>query len=206
MVDTAALSLHLDAAPAPIERRPRVLLVGTAFASAAVAVAYLTMFAVYIDVRADVLANGLSWLPEGSTIPLAPGNMTAVTLAMSLVTVQWAVWSGAQKDRGHAYLAIGVTLLLGSAHLVQMAYLMTEWSVPLNGEGTSTAAVLLFAMVGGQMALHAIGMIFLALMGVRSLGGQFTGRDAEGLSAAALYWWVTVGLYTVIWYAVLIVK
>ena len=49
-------------------------------------------------------------------------------------------------------------------------------------------------------------LLFLTLMLLRSLGGQFTGRDAEGLSAGALYWYVTVALFAVIWYGILIVK
>jgi heme/copper-type cytochrome/quinol oxidase subunit 3 len=52
----------------------------------------------------------------------------------------------------------------------------------------------------------AAALIFLTLMALRSLGGEFTGRDAEGLSAAALYWYVTVAVYAVLWYAILIVK
>ena len=66
--------------------------------------------------------------------------------------------------------------------------------------------MLLFTVLGLQVAMTAAALIFIALMTLRSLGGQFTGPDAEGLSAAALYWYVTVAVYSVIWYAVLIVK
>ena len=52
----------------------------------------------------------------------------------------------------------------------------------------------------------AAALIFLTLMLLRSLGGQFTGRDVEGLSAAALYWYVTVAIFMVLWYGILIVK
>ena len=40
-------------------------------------------------------------------------------------------------------------------------------------------------------------MVFAAVMGFQALGGQLTGRDAEGMSAAALYWYVTIAVYTV---------
>ena len=33
-----------------------------------------------------------------------------------------------------------------------------------------------------------------------------TGRDAEGMTAAALYWYVTVAVYAAVWYGVYITK
>ena len=39
-------------------------------------------------------------------------------------------------------------------------------------------------------------------MAFRALGGQLTGRVAEGISAAALYWYVTVAVYAVVWYTI----
>jgi cytochrome c oxidase subunit 3 len=185
-----------------------VLLVGTAFAAAASVATFLGLLGVYLSVRTQHLAAGEeAWLPTGTTIPLSPGNMSMVTLAMSLVTVQWAVHAGAQRDRGHAYLALGITILFGVAHVTQLGFLFTQWELPLNGEGGGTyQAILLFTIVGLHLAMVAAALIFLFLMLLRSLGGQFTGRDAEGLSAAALYWYVTVAVFAVLWYALLIVK
>ena len=202
-----AVSLHLDTAAPPVPRRPRVLLVGTAFGAVASAAALLSVLAVYVQVRGEVIGAGETWLPEGAVIPLSPGNMAAVTFLMSVVFMHWSVWAAARRDRGHAYLALGTTVLFGLAAIAQIIYLYTEWGVSLNGEaGGSAPAVLLFVLTAGQIAMTGAGLIFLGLMALRSLGGQFTGRDAEGLSAAALYWWVTVGVFMVIWYAVYIVK
>jgi heme/copper-type cytochrome/quinol oxidase subunit 3 len=205
IAEPAQVPLHLDeVAPAPT-RRPRVLLIGTAFASAASVAVFVGLLAVYFSVRAQVTADGTAWLPTGAEIPLSPGNMSMVTLLMSLVTVQWAVHAAAHRDRGHAYAALGVTVLFGLAHITQIAFLWTQWNLPLNGEG-SVQAVLLFTVLGLQVAMTGAALIFIALMTLRSLGGQFTGPDAEGLSAAALYWYVTVAVYSVLWYAVLILK
>jgi len=199
------LPLHLDeVAPAP-PRRPRVRLIGTAFAAAGSTAAFAGLLSVYFSMRSDVVGAGDAWLPEGTTIPLSPGNMSMITLVMSLVTVQWAVWAGGHRDRQHSYLALGLTELLGIAHVVQMGYLMTQWNLPLNGEATPQS-VLLFTVMGLHLAMVAGALVFLALMFLRSLGGQFTGRDVEGLSAAALYWYVTVAIFAVIWYGILIVK
>lgn len=200
------LPLRLEDVPPAPPRRPRVLLVGTTLAAAASIALFGALLGAYFAVRADFLASGQEqWLPDGATIPLSPGNMTMVTLVMSLVTVQWAVHAGKRSDRGHAYFAIALTVLLGVAHVVQIGYLWTQWGLPLNGEPT-LQAVLLFTILGLHVAMVAAALVFLTLMFLRSLGGQFTGRDVEGLSAAALYWYVTVAIFTVIWYGILIVK
>lgn len=203
------LPLRLEDVPPAPPRRPRVLLVGTTLVSAASIAMFGGLLAAYFALRADVVSQGEQWLPDGSSIPLSPGNMTMVTLAMSLVTAQWAVHAGKQRDRGHAYFALGLTVLLGIAHVVQMGFLFTQWGVPLNaaaGEEPTTQAVLLFTIMGLHIAMVAAALIFFILMLLRSLGGQFTGRDVEGLSAAALYWYVTVGIFVVLWYGILIVK
>lgn len=199
------LPLRLDEVPDAPPRRPRVLLIGTAFAAAGSVAVFAGLLSVYFSLRDDVVTAGETWLPSGTEIPLSPGNMGMITLVMSLVTVQWAVHAGGNRDRSHAYQALGLTVLLGLAHVVQIAYLFTQWGLPLNVEPT-LQAVLLFTILGLHLAMVAGGLIFLALMTVRSLGGQFTGRDVEGLSAAALYWYATVGVFAVLWYGILITK
>lgn len=200
------LPLHLEDVPPAPARRPRVLLIGTTLAAAASIALFGALLGAYFAIRADLTAGGESWLPDGSTIPLSPGNMTMITLVMSLVTVQWAVHAGKLRDRGHAYFAIALTVLLGIAHVVQIGFLWTQWELPLNGDEPTVQAVLLFTIFGLHVAMVAAALIFLTLMFVRSLGGQLTGRDVEGLSAAALYWYVTVAIFTVLWYGILIVK
>ncbi len=199
------LPLRLEDVPPAPPRRPRVLLVGTALASAASIALFGGLLSAYFALRAEVIGQGEQWLPDGASIPLSPGNMTMVTLVMSLITAQWAVHAGKQQDRGHAYFALGLTVLLGIAHVVQLGFLFTQWELPLNGEPTMQA-VLLFTIMGLHVAMAAAALIFFTLMLLRSLGGQFTGRDVEGLSAAALYWYVTVGIFVVLWYGILIVK
>lgn len=198
--------LHLDEVPAAPPRRPRLVLLGTSFAAAASVAVFAGLMGVYLSLRSDVLARGESWLPEGATIPLSPGNMSMFTLLMSLVTAQWAVHSAANRDRPHAYIALAVTVLLGLAEVTQIGFLWTQWNLPLNSEAPTAQAVLLFTILGAHVAMVAAALVFFTLMTIRSLGGQFTGRDAEGLSAAALYWYVTVAVFSVLWFAILITK
>ena len=70
----------------------------------------------------------------------------------------------------------------------------------------STQALLIYTITALHVALVGLGMLYLAVMGFRAVGGQLTGRSAEGVSAAVLYWFVTVGLYAAVWYAITITK
>ena len=54
--------------------------------------------------------------------------------------------------------------------------------------------------------MTGVGMLFLLVMAFRALGGQLTGRSAEGMLAAVLYWYVTVGVFAVVWYTITITK
>jgi heme/copper-type cytochrome/quinol oxidase subunit 3 len=200
---TTALS-PLATAPAPEPRRPRVLLIGSAFGAAASAMVVLTTLAVYLQVRDDFLdAGGSGGVPDDFVLPLTPGGMGMVTLAMSVITVSWAVWALRRDDRPHAYLAVGVTLLLGIAFVNATVYLYQQLSLPLVFSGLGG---LFYIVTGAHLVMVVIGMVFLAVMGFQSLGGQLTGRDADGMSAAALYWYVTVLVYSVIYYGIYITK
>lgn len=202
MTTTAAVSPLVTAPPAS-PRRPRVLFVGAAFGAAASALVVLTTLAVYLQVRADFLASGATTLPDDTLLPLTPGGMGMVTLSMSVITVAWAVWALRRDDRPHAYAAIGLTLLLGVAFVNSTVYLYQQLALPLTASATGG---LLYIVTGAHLVMVVVGLVFLTVMGFQSLGGQLTGRDAEGMSAAALYWYVTVAVYTAIYYGIYITK
>ncbi|HEX8802772.1 MAG TPA: cytochrome c oxidase subunit 3 [Acidimicrobiales bacterium] len=193
----------LAGAPAPPPARPRVLLVGTALAAGSAAMVILSLIALYERLRTDVVAGGDAWLPEGANLQLPPGSMGMVTLAMSAVTATWAVWSLRHDDRPHAFLALGVTTLLGVAFVNGTVY---GWQQLGLGIADSTQAVLIYTITGLHVAMVGVGLLYMLVMGFRAVGGQLTGRAAEGLSAAALFWYVTIAVYAVIWYGIYIVK
>jgi cytochrome c oxidase subunit 3 len=189
--------------PAPAPARPRVLLLGSSLASGSAAMVVFTLVAIYARLRADVIAGGDKWLPKGANIQLTPGNMGFVTLLMSAVTVAWAVYSLRTDDRLHAYLAFGLSILLGVAYVPTVVY---GWQQLGIGVASSTQALLIYTITGLHVAMTGVGLLFLVVMGFRALGGQLTGRAAEGANAAALYWYVTVAVYGVVWYAITITK
>ena len=86
--------------PAPPVQRPRVLVVGTAFASAAAVMVFVGLIGIYLAARADTLATGDTWLPKELTIPLQQPNTMLFTLIMSCVTMQWAVSGRRQRRPG----------------------------------------------------------------------------------------------------------
>lgn len=193
----------LVTAPAPAPRRPRVLLIGAAFGGVASAIFVLSMLAAYLQLRGERLAAGVNALPEGVVLPLTPGNMGLLTLAMSAVTMAWIVHSLRVGDRTHAYLGLGVTIVLGVAFINSTAYLYQQLAMGFTASGTSG---LLYAVTGAHLVMVVVGLVFTAVMGFQALGGQLTGRDAEGMSAAALYWYVTIAVYVAVWYGVYITK
>jgi heme/copper-type cytochrome/quinol oxidase subunit 3 len=190
----------LPAAPPP---RPRVLLVGTALAATAAAASILGMVALYAELRTQYLTSESSWFPEETVLPLTPGNVAFISLLMSAVTVAWAVYALRNEDRSHAYFALFWTLIFGVAAIVDTAYL---WQQMHLGISDSPQAVLIYGITGAHVAMIGAGLLFMLVMGFRALGGQLTGRAAEGVNAAALFWYVTIAVYAVVWYAIYITK
>lgn len=189
--------------PAPPVQRPRVLIVGTAFVVAGALMTILTLLAIYLAERASVIALGDTWLPKEVTIPLDQPNIMLATLLMSVVSVQWAVYAIARDDRVNAYLALGLTLLFGFMVVVMTFYLYSLMGLDVAANPQS---VLIYAVTGGHLVFLVGAMVYLGLMSIRALGGQFTSRQHDGISAAALAWHAQVAIFFVIWLAVYVTK
>lgn len=188
--------LELPSVSAPPRRRE--LLFGTAFASAAVVMVLITLVGAYLNARG---AAGADWLSKND-IPLTQPNMMMFTLVMSAVTMQWAVWSIDRDDRGHTYLALGVTLLFGAAYLNQASFLYGQVKMTMG----QLEGPLFYATTGTHVAMVIAAMVFIVLMGFRALGGQFSSRQPDGIGAAAVFWHATVASFVLVWVAVYILK
>jgi cytochrome c oxidase subunit III len=188
--------------PAP-PTRPRLTFIGTALASAAVFMAFAGLIGVYLSYRSQSLASTGKWLPTGAVIPLTPANTAFFTLLLSVVTMRWAVYAVTNNDRPHAYLALGLTILFGLCFINMTTFLYTQMHL---GVAKSQAGVLIFVITGAHLALVMIALLYAALMTFRTLGGEYAGRDREGITAASLFWYVTVAVFAVIWYAIYVTK
>ncbi len=189
------------APPRPLEH-PRIVAVGTAFASVAVAMFFAGLIATYLILRAQALALGEVWLQE-VTIPLQPPNMMMVTMLLSCVAMQWAFWAVARNDRVNAYVALGLTLVLGAAVLNAQYWMYRQMSL---GVADSIQAVLIYAITGSFLVLLVAAMVYLTVITFRTLGGQYGPHQHGGVAGAAMFWYVTVIVFAVIWYAVYITK
>ena len=189
--------------PAPAVQRPRVLVVGTAFAAAASFMVFIGLIGIYLAARVDVVGSGTAWLPEGATIPLQQPNTMFITLIMSVFTMQWAVAAIAKNDRVNSYLAMGLTLMLGIATIVMTTYL---WYLMELDIASGIQGVLIYTITGAHIVMLVLAMIFVALMGLRALGGQFTARQHDGITAAAVFWYAMVAVYALIWISIYVTK
>lgn len=198
MAADAALALP----PAPKAVRPRVLLVGTSLAAAASFMAIVGLVGFYLSARANVLAAGTPWLPDGTIIPLTPGNMSMATMLISGVTMWWAVDAVGKNDRQMAYLALGLTIFFGIAVINATTFLYSQMNLPV----ATSQGVMIYTITGLHVAMMVGGLLYAGVMTFRTLGGEYHGRDREGLTAAALYWYVTIAAYAVIWLAIYVTK
>jgi heme/copper-type cytochrome/quinol oxidase subunit 3 len=192
-----------DAPPAP-PTRPRVVMVATSFAVAGIGMVFAGLLGIYLLLRAQSMAEGTIWVPEGSVFPLQQPNVILCALIASSVTIQWAVWAIRNDDRPQAYLALGITLLFGVAVINMVAYLYSILNLDIALQ--SPMPVLVYAITGLHLAVLVAAMIFTALMAFRALGGQFSSRQYDGISAAALFWHAQVIAFAVIWICIYVTK
>jgi cytochrome c oxidase subunit 3 len=189
--------------PAPPVQRPRVLVVGTAFVSAATIMVFAGLIAVYLSQRANVVADGGTWLPREISIPLQQPTTTFFSLLMSVVTMQWAVSAIARNDRINAYLAMGITLVFGFSAIVMTSYQYTLMGLDVDA---NIQSVLIYTISGLHLLMLVIAMIFISLMTFRAMAGQFTARQHDGVTAAALFWYAMVAVYALIWLSIYVTK
>ena len=198
-VDEQPLALPSPAPPA----RPRLTLLGTALALGAVGMMFAGLLAVYLSYRSDALRTSGTWLPQGATIPLTPGNTAFFTLLLSAVTMWWAVDAVGRNDRQHAYLALGLTIMFGICFINMTTFLYTQMKL---GVASSPAGVLIHVITGAHLVMVVVAIVYAAVMTFRTLGGEYAGRDREGITAAAMFWYGTIAVYAAIWFAIYVTK
>lgn len=203
--DTEATTV---APPVAQPTRNRTLLVGTALAAAASVMVFAGLFGIYVALRqnneflVESGQGGTLWFPE-LAVQIAPGTMMLFTSWISAFTISWAVQAIKADDRRNAYLALGLTLLMGAAIINQAVFAVTDFGVPID---RSLASLMLYVLYGAFIAFLAGAMGFVLLMTVRTVAGQFDSKNADGIQAAALYWYATVIVYAVLWYTITITK
>lgn len=198
----------VTAPPAAELQRNRTLLVGTALAAMASMMVFVGLFSVYISIRQNneyLVENGLGgvlWFPEGA-VQIAPGTMMMFTTWIGGFAMAWAVQAVRNDDRRNAYAALGLTMLMGAAVINQMVFAIQDFGLPID---RSVPALMLYVIYGSYIIFMSIAVVFVFLMTVRAIGGQFNSKNADGIEAAAIYWYSTVIMYLPIWYLITITK
>lgn len=210
MTDVSLYQPVPESTPAAEVARPRMLVVGTALASAAAMMGFVGMLGLYIGYRQDVLATGATWLPSGVVIPLTQPNMMLATWSLSAATLVWALVSMKNDDRPNTYIAIGFIMVLGFAYIAQTGYLLSLMDMPLFPPAAELDVLgrppLFYALIGTHIVMTIVGMCYLAMMGLRAVGGQYSAKDLEGLYGAAFFWFTTYVAYLLMWYVIYITK
>ena len=146
------------------------------------------------------------WFADAANpIPLTPANMAFATMLLSCVTMAWAVDAVGRNDRRNAYFALGLTILFGGAVINATSFLYTQMGLPIVERDQPRRPALLrrHRCPPGH---HRRRPGVRRLMTFRTLGGEYPGRDREGIVAASLIWYLTTAIYGVIWYAIYMTK
>lgn len=195
MTVTPAPGVALGAAPAP--RRRHVMAVGTLFVIAAGVMLFGALLGGYFEARAAVEGAGEPWPPEAVDLPNAQLAMGYLTLLMSAFTAQWSVSAIRAADRRSMYVAIGLTLVLGLAFVNSLSF---AWAQLGLGAGEDAYANSVYAVTVTHVVAVVAAHVLFVVMGFRALGGQFSPRNTDFVTAAAAFWHFTVGAGAVIWW------
>ena len=196
------MTATLAIGPGAQAHRPRSLTVATALISAAVAALFMGVLTAYFVSR-SAFSGKTAWIPAELHIRQVVLTMQTITLVMSCVTILWAGWAIRRDDRRSTYIALGTTFLLGLAHINGLAFVIKQFGVGIT---SSVPAAYLFIFAGMHIVMTVGALVYLGAVGVRTLGGNYGGRDAEGIDAATIFWFATVLMWVVIWALVLVGK
>ena len=205
-VEAASL---VDAPPA-LPERPRSQLIASAILAAGSAIAILALVGLYLSARASAISGNSAWLPAGG-LPLTGPNTALFTLLISIPAMAWAQHAIRNDDRQSLWVALAIVLVLGGAFINAESFILTNLNLSAEagtavGISHSLPGLLIFTIVGAHIAMVGAAMVAILLTGFRTLGGQLSSRNRDGISAVALYWYVSVGVFTVLWYAVYVTK
>ena len=162
-------------------------------ASEALIFANLIASYLYLEIR------GGSWrLPNGDQLDWRYPLVNTIILLLSSVPVRFAGAGIAKGNRRNLMIGLTGTIILGAVFLGGQIY---EYGSLFGQHFTPQAQAFgsAFFTLTGFHGLHVtIGVIFLLVMLIRSLRGDFTAKNHFGVQAAEMYWhfvdivWVVV--------------
>jgi cytochrome c oxidase subunit 3 len=193
----------LQLPPAPSPARPRSLLVATALVCSAGTVLFGGMLAIYLALRDQAGDTTELWLPSGVEVPDVAVHIMLVTMFGGCVMAQWAVHAIGEGNRRDTALALGVLAVFGVAVLNAQVYVYNTMGLDIRADRYST---LVYTITGAFLVALVGGIVFAALMAFRELGGRYSAKDHDGISALALYWYFLTLVFSGVWYCIYVLE
>jgi cytochrome c oxidase subunit 3 len=126
--------------------------------------------------------------------------IATVLLVLSSFTIQYGVMQIARGNRSGMIWWFFVSLVLGVVFLTMQMY---DYSQLEFGAGDTIYGTTFYTLTGFHGAHVAGGAIFMLVILMRALGGQFTAQNHEAVEACSLYWHfvdvVWIALFTTIY-------
>ena len=192
---TADETPALTTGDAPVEfPRPRgVSNVATALFVAGDFMALCGLVAAYYALR----AQAFKWPPVslGTYLP----TMIAITMVMTAVTIQWAIWAIRHNDQRTTLAALGITIFFALAVLNGQWYQLAHLRF---GPAATPYGTFVYVLTGFHMVNVIAGIVVLGAVLGRTVGGEFDADDHDTLTAATVFWQFT-NIAGLIAYAVL---
>lgn len=166
------------------------------------------LFAAYFIARADAP----QWPPESLLTPqqIADGVklelelplpiIATIILVSSSFVMQWGVFSIQRGNRTGLIWSLFITIVMG---LVFLTIQMYDYS-QLHFRADDTIFGTTFYTLTGFHGAHVTGgVLFMFVMLMRSLGGQFDSQNHEAIEACSMYWHfvdvVWIALFTILY-------
>lgn len=118
--------------------------------------------------------------------------LSTVLVTLSSAVIQWA-YSAAKKDEvRRTQIGLGITLLLGVGFLISQwqawTYLVHQTNTYFGGVDANPSGSFLYVLTGWH-AFHIVsGLVFIAVVLVRSLKYQVHSRATVSIGNCVLYW------------------
>jgi heme/copper-type cytochrome/quinol oxidase subunit 3 len=163
------------------------------------------LFATYFTFRSQSLAIG-EWPDQHVELPILKTGLFSLVLISSSFTAYLAEKKLHNNDKKGFHLWWGITILFGAIFLAGQVWeyvTLIEEGVTLNSSHFAST----FYMITGTHGLHVLGgLIFLIIVYVRSLKGQFDGERNLAPTAASWYWHFVDAIWIIVFTMLYIIQ
>lgn len=180
------------------ERPQKVMSMGMALAVSAGTMLFGGLIAAYLRLRT---AGGV-WPPKDVSYDQYLGNMMALTMLLSVLTMEWACHSHARSLRNQAATALGVTLGLGIAFLNLLSYAAGRSGFDAASHPYGLVVTALTMLLGIAVGIG----VFTVTLTLFRVSGRQLSLGTDHLRTVAWYWHFTVAASVAVWYVVVVLK